>query len=250
MRLTSSEPSLACCLLHIYSTSVLFICQPEFLWLRKGCSPCFMPVRQGHVRERCKYWLKPQLFTVGHNQTRWFVLGELVPFRVFFLLILFNSWMFVWFFWFLSKGLPHCRKGASADCKTAFTCRRPAVCLQPLKKRTPRMLRSSLRAGWKRIRHKGTNSSTHTSRWLTHMFMPLNLPTLTIRSHSHSPLLCASHSGTPAVVCALVHRVRGFQKRWVKLDVDYLSYFDNDKVTASMCSHKHQHFHIIHLLGT
>lgn len=40
-------------------------------------------------------------------------------------------------------------------------------------------------------------------------------------------------------MCALVHRVRGFQKRWVKLDVDYLSYFDNDKVTANMYSHKH-----------
>lgn len=37
-------------------------------------------------------------------------------------------------------------------------------------------------------------------------------------------------------VCVLVHRVRGFQKRWVKLDVDYLSYFDNDKVTTSMYS--------------
>lgn len=33
-------------------------------------------------------------------------------------------------------------------------------------------------------------------------------------------------------VC-LVHRVLGFQKRWVRLDADYLRYFEKDKVTTA-----------------
>lgn len=52
----------------------------------------------------------------------------------------------------------------------------------------------------------------------------------------YSKRVCASHFWIYVCVCVVVHRVRGFQKRWVKLDVDYLSYFDNDKVTTSMYS--------------
>lgn len=33
-------------------------------------------------------------------------------------------------------------------------------------------------------------------------------------------------------MCLCVHRALYYQRRWVKLDVDYLRYFDNDKVTT------------------
>ena len=33
-----------------------------------------------------------------------------------------------------------------------------------------------------------------------------------------------------SVICVLIHRALYYQRRWVKLDVDYLRYFDNDKV--------------------
>ena len=45
---------------------------------------------------------------------------------------------------------------------------------------------------------------------------------------------CTSHFSL--CVCGLVHRVLYYQRRWVKLDVDYLRYFDNDKVTTNMDS--------------
>lgn len=39
---------------------------------------------------------------------------------------------------------------------------------------------------------------------------------------------------------ASVHRALYYQRRWVKLDVDYLRYFDNDKVNTPW-----QHFHLV-----
>lgn len=33
-------------------------------------------------------------------------------------------------------------------------------------------------------------------------------------------------------MCVLIHRALYYQRRWVKLDVDYLRYFDSDKVTT------------------
>lgn len=38
-------------------------------------------------------------------------------------------------------------------------------------------------------------------------------------------------------VCILLRRALYYQRRWVKLDVDYLRYFDSDKVTRQDISH-------------
>ena len=45
-----------------------------------------------------------------------------------------------------------------------------------------------------------------------------------------------------SVLTYIIYRALYYQRRWVKLDVDYLRYFDNDKVTTHTHTQMHTHF--------
>lgn len=116
-------------------------------------------------------------------------------------------------------------KGVSTASKAVSTYQTLVFWLPPWKKTPLSFLLSSRWVGWTRIHLRGIIMMMLNQRiYITKIFD-------WIKKQTQGSDICFFLFG---VLSVLIHRAIYYQRRWVKLDADYLRYFDTDKVTKQM----------------
>lgn len=118
-------------------------------------------------------------------------------------------------------------KGVSTASKAVSTYQTLVFWLPPWKKTPLSFLLSSRWVGWTRIHLRGIIMMMLKKK-IREYILDKYLIEL---KNKHRAAIFAFLFG---VLSVLIHRAIYYQRRWVKLDADYLRYFDTDKVTKQM----------------